>query len=229
MDGQGVFIQCNKWRPYYYDMFNRVGNLTVLSLSRRRNAIIENLHTYKNKSNTWHDRLRRKFPEEEFSDFTSIRIYWKYPEGQNAEPGVNRGPPDEKGYFMFSNDAVEELRKFEYGRVWPVLSRRIREQQLERQKHLKTKDFSEDTVLASPQELEKEKVNQFWRKQIGNLAMRYPLFSQDHTYLTVQVIQGLEKFPIQYWNNPGEKLGLALKDLSVASFFFKSAYKVLES
>jgi hypothetical protein len=82
-------------------------------------------------------------------------------------------------------------------------------------------------VLKSPREA--EDVSQFWRRQIGNLAMRYPRFSQEHTYLTVQVIQGLEKFPIQYWNNPGEKLGLALKDLSVASFFFKSAYKVLES
>ena len=47
--------------------------------------------------------------------------------------------------------------------------------------------------------------------------------------MTVQVIQGLEKFPIQYWNNPGEKNNLPLKDLAVASFFFKSAYKVLES
>ena len=113
---EGVFIQCNKWRPYYYDMFNRVGNLTVLSLSRRRNAIIENLHTYKNKSNTWHDRLRRKFPEEEFTDFASIRIYWKYPETESKqdEISVNKGPPDQKGYFMFTNEKVHELKKYEY-------------------------------------------------------------------------------------------------------------------
>ena len=125
----GVFIQCNKWRPYYYDMFNRVGNLTVLSLSRRRNAIVENLHTYKNKSNTWHDRLRRKFPEEEFTDFSSIRIYWKYPKidakSAPVEPGVNNGPPEEKGYFMFTNDKVLELEKYQYDNIFPMLSRRI--------------------------------------------------------------------------------------------------------
>jgi hypothetical protein len=43
--------------------------------------------------------------------------------------------------------------------------------------------------------------------------------------LTVQFIQGLEKFPIQYWNNPGEKINLELKELNIASFFFKSAQK----
>ena len=30
-----VFVQCNNWRPYYYDMYNRVGNLTILSLVPR--------------------------------------------------------------------------------------------------------------------------------------------------------------------------------------------------
>ena len=69
--------------------------------------------------------------------------------------------------------------------------------------------------------------------------------------MTNKVITGLEKFPIQYWNNPGEKLGsggngtnvaadgsnsveskksgLELKDLGVAGFFFKSGYKSLEA
>lgn len=49
------------------------------------------------------------------------------------------------------------------------------------------------------------------------------------------MISGLEKFPIQYWNNPGEKLvspgekpGLELKDLNVAGFFFKSGLTCLE-
>jgi len=51
------------------------------------------------------------------------------------------------------------------------------------------------------------------------------------------VISGVEKFPVQYWNNPGEKLsakgsdklGLELKDLGVAGFFYKSGYKSLEA
>lgn len=55
--------------------------------------------------------------------------------------------------------------------------------------------------------------------------------------MTSKVISGLEKFPVQYWNNPGEKLsakgsdklGLELKDLGVAGFFYKSGYKSLEA
>lgn len=57
------------------------------------------------------------------------------------------------------------------------------------------------------------------------------------------MISGLDKFPVQYWNNPGEKLsnntsaaaavksanGLELKDLGVAGFFYKSGYKSLEA
>jgi len=37
--------QCpiERWRPYYYDLFNRVGNLTILSLGERVNEIIEDM------------------------------------------------------------------------------------------------------------------------------------------------------------------------------------------
>lgn len=73
-----VFVQCNNWSPYYYDTFNRVGNLTVLSLSRRRNVVIENLHSYQSKKTTWADRLSRKVTEKDLPDYAAVRIYWKY-------------------------------------------------------------------------------------------------------------------------------------------------------
>lgn len=34
-------IECDKWRPYYFDLFNRVGNLTVLSLRKEVNQLID--------------------------------------------------------------------------------------------------------------------------------------------------------------------------------------------
>jgi len=42
---QLYYVPCNKWRPYYYDMFNRAGNLTIISLSRSANRVIEALHS----------------------------------------------------------------------------------------------------------------------------------------------------------------------------------------
>ena len=81
MGGQGddcVIIQCNKWRPYYYDMFNRVGNLTMLSLNQRRNSIIESLHTFSHENRSWHERNNLRFPEEDQTDYAAVRIYWSY-------------------------------------------------------------------------------------------------------------------------------------------------------
>lgn len=98
---ENVVIQCNKWRPYYYDTFNRAGNLTILSLSKRRNAIIENLHTYKNKSNTWHDRLKRKFPEEDFTDYAAVRVYWDYKRQESSE---REHTPSNKTFFLFTEE-----------------------------------------------------------------------------------------------------------------------------
>jgi len=59
-------------------MFNRVGNLTLLSLSRRRNSIIESLHTFTHENRNWHERFNLRFPEEDQTDFAALRIYWDY-------------------------------------------------------------------------------------------------------------------------------------------------------
>jgi hypothetical protein len=34
-------LQIEKWRPFFFDMFNRVGNMTILSLRKEINQIIE--------------------------------------------------------------------------------------------------------------------------------------------------------------------------------------------
>ena len=52
--------------------------MTLLSLSRGRNSIIESLHTFTHENRHWHERFNLRFPEEEQSDFASIRIYWRY-------------------------------------------------------------------------------------------------------------------------------------------------------
>ena len=105
-DKNDVFVQCNNWSPYYYDMFNRVGNLTVLSLSKRRNAVIENLHAFKNRSKTWAERLARKTSDKDTKDYAAVRIYWKYP-----SPEVSK-PTTQKGFYLFhSGDLVTEVNQ----------------------------------------------------------------------------------------------------------------------
>lgn len=45
-------LQIEKWRPFYFDMFNRVGNLTVLSLRKEINQIIEEYCCTSNNANS---------------------------------------------------------------------------------------------------------------------------------------------------------------------------------
>lgn len=68
-------LMIEKWRPYYFDMFNRVGNLTVLSLRKEINQIIEE-HCTNSKAGVLNIN--------EMHDFASIRIYWKYSKQEEA-------------------------------------------------------------------------------------------------------------------------------------------------
>ena len=132
-------------------MFNRVGNLTVLSLSRRRNSIIESLHTFTHENRNWHERFNLRFPEEEQSDFTSVRIYWDYEgsarkkaakEAEKDKDGdvamstaaaqqksVDKGPPSDKGYYIFNQGKVLNVSKNDFSSIRKFLSKRLEEYQ----------------------------------------------------------------------------------------------------
>lgn len=68
-------------------MYNRAGNLTILSLSGEANNVIESLHSHKNQSNTWHERMKKnkKASSEDITDFASLRIYWLYKNGSTQQ------------------------------------------------------------------------------------------------------------------------------------------------
>ena len=69
----------------------------------------------------------------------------------------------------------------------------------------------------------------YWSSLMANLQRRYEKVCQENICLTEGMLVGFEKYPIEYWNNPAHKLGVELKDISVAGFFFKSAYRAIES
>ena len=157
----GMIIQCNKWRPYYYDMFNRVGNLTLLSLSRRRNSIIESLHTFTHENRRWQERLNLRFPEEEQSDFASLRIYWKYQAEEDVpmdEPGEeHKGPPAHKSYFLFHNNRVQEVERHDFSKIRKFINRRLEEHQGQTLAELSVPDRLKSEVPSARKTYE-----QFW-------------------------------------------------------------------
>jgi hypothetical protein len=69
-------LMIEKWRPFYFDMFNRVGNLTVLSLKKEINQIIEE-HCTNNKTGA--------INVNDMHDFSSVRIYWDYNNGVSQD------------------------------------------------------------------------------------------------------------------------------------------------
>jgi hypothetical protein len=76
IEEQNYMMSCNKWRPYYYDMFNRVGNLTILSLCHEANKVIEQLHNINHQQITWHMKYK-KLGDESWreQEFASLRIF----------------------------------------------------------------------------------------------------------------------------------------------------------
>jgi len=99
-------------------MFNRVGNLTILSLAKKRNLLIENLHNQPKNSTFRPDFKNQNLDGVE--DYSSIRIYWKYDKNS-----VNQ--PKQKGFYLFKNDKVSEVGRNDYVELASAVSRRTRE------------------------------------------------------------------------------------------------------
>ncbi len=110
-----------KWRPFYFDMFNRVGNLTVLSLKKEINHIIEE-YCGASKSNQ----------SDSLNDFSTIRIYWKYlntlQEEQKMEDGqVKQLEEKSKTFYLYSNNSIQELLYKDLEALVPNASLRVKE------------------------------------------------------------------------------------------------------
>ena len=78
-------------------MFNRVGNLTVLSLRKEINQIIDD-----------------KLNPDQLCDFATMRVYWKF----YSDALLNIEDPSAcdpctmmKTYFLYSNNQVKEFLK----------------------------------------------------------------------------------------------------------------------
>lgn len=92
-------------------MFNRVGNLTVLSLRREINQIIED-YCSTSKQTTITD----------IGDFATLRIYWKY-----ASESMQSAPSRDKSFYLYSNNLVQEIARNDLETLLPFVSARVKE------------------------------------------------------------------------------------------------------
>lgn len=102
-------------------MFNRVGNLTVLSLKKEINHIIEEYCGASKSSSV-----------DSLNDFSTIRIYWKYlkslDEDLKMEDGENIVQDEKsKAYYIYSNNQMKELLYKDLESLVPYASLRVKE------------------------------------------------------------------------------------------------------
>lgn len=92
-------------------MFNRVGNLTVLSLRREINQIVEEQCS------------TQKTPVSELNDFATVRIYWRYftPKGEPLPPAWG------KAFYLYTGTGLREVASHDLEAIVPHVSARIRE------------------------------------------------------------------------------------------------------
>lgn len=101
-------------------MFNRVGNLTVLSLRKEINQIIE-------------EYCGSKASGDQLNDISTIRIYWKYfnsveDEEMKQEEIVNEQQADtKKTFYLYTNNTIRELVYDDLEALLPYVSLRVKE------------------------------------------------------------------------------------------------------
>lgn len=93
----GKEVEVDKWRPFYFDLFNRVGNLTVLSLRREVNQLIDILQK-DSKSN----------------GINNIMDYLKCSSTDDISRGANgrfRSPCEKAGAITLTGNMMEDFKR----------------------------------------------------------------------------------------------------------------------
>lgn len=101
-------------------MFNRVGNLTVLSLKKEINQIIEESMSS----------AKKEIIADNLTDFSAVRIYWKFykdPSLSQEDPLSNDPCQMLKSYYLYCNNQIRELVKNDLQSVLPYASDRIKD------------------------------------------------------------------------------------------------------
>lgn len=115
-------LQIEKWRPFFFDMFNRVGNMTILSLRKEINQIIEEYCTQ-----TRSTALTGK----DLKDFSTVRIYWRHfdldlEEAKDTEMHEAH-KKTLKTFYLYNNNMMKELVFDDIEALLPFVSFRVKE------------------------------------------------------------------------------------------------------
>jgi len=117
-------LQIEKWRPFFFDMFNRVGNMTILSLRKEINQIIEE---YCTQTRSTADSSK------DLKDFSTVRIYWRHfdlDKDEAKEEDVSmketQATPD-KTLYLYTNNTIKEVVYRDLEALLPYVCFRVKD------------------------------------------------------------------------------------------------------
>ena len=213
-------LKIDTWRPYFYDSFNRVGNLTILSLCENVDALIKVL---KGGSLSIHNDSQIKNTSLKNSSitlkpYTSLRIYWKLLNDPSNSPSKlmlkdNICKDKSKAYYLCRGD---EVRVYDYlssvslvdhdyiDLLKNTTSKTITQRLFGNNKLINASKNLEKGILSGDQDMVPDtlmlKSNIFWECLVTNVKFFKPKFSFENIDFRYKTFSGEEKFPIQFWN-----------------------------
>lgn len=175
-------INIERWKPFYYECFNRIGNLTVLKLNDKLETMLKKVDVNNIVSN---------------DGYCAIRIFWDIFRDNNTIPnlgGVN------KAYYIF-NSVKSEINVTILAKpaLW-VINDKISSFN----KFRKTEEvpMNCETDKAGVKILS---IYDVWSTWLYNIKQQIPKFSLENLSFSIKELCGLSKHPIKYWINVDEE------------------------
>eukprot|EP00826_Nyctotherus_ovalis_P005350 TRINITY_DN11207_c0_g2_i11.p1 TRINITY_DN11207_c0_g2~~TRINITY_DN11207_c0_g2_i11.p1 ORF type:complete len:759 (-),score=214.09 TRINITY_DN11207_c0_g2_i11:267-2543(-) len=166
-----------RWKPFGYESFNRVGNLTVIHLSKKLDKILSGNH-------------REAFLLANLDGYMSLRITWNIFDLNSLSAGLPFFAS--KGYYLCCGSNTRSMTVKVYARpsvniVRPHLPPYMVLGQFEA-------DTKEAKMIA---EKDAREIQSLW---LGEIKKHLPNFSLENISLSAEDFVGVNKFPIPAWH-----------------------------
>ena len=213
-------LKIDTWRPFFYDSFNRVGNLTILSLCENVDALIKVLKygslSVHSGTKIYNSSLNNSSIK--LQSYTSLRIYWKLinDPSQSSTKFIakeNICKDKSKAYYLCKGD---NITVYEYPTSVSLVdneyvdllkkntSETITQRLFGNKKLAKTNKKLTNSIPTEDQEMVPDTLilesNIFWECLVAYIKFFKPKFSFENIDFRYKTFSGEEKFPIQFWN-----------------------------
>jgi len=167
-----------RWRPFGYESFNRVGNLTVIKLSKRLDKLLSQKQHEVGMLNP-------------LDGYVSMRIFWNITDPQDPKNGLPFF--GSKGYYLCNCSSQNSMSVKVYNKpsiniLKPYIPHYF----------ITGKSYESDPFDIKPS-AEKE-IREIWNEWLSNVKKHLPKFNLENISFNASELVGTTKFPISAWH-----------------------------